>query len=81
MSGVVKIEVGLDVLFDAEVIVMTAALLDLELVVETPHDMEVLAGVETGAIVGGAPGTGAEVNASALADVTNAWWFALPVPL
>ena len=76
-----RADVVIDVLLDTEVIVMTAALIDLELVGETPHDMEVLTGVETDAIVGGAPGTGAEVNASALADVTNAWWFALPVPL
>ena len=59
---------------------MAAPVVDVEFIGETPHAIEVVVDVRTGAIVGGTPASGAEVNVTGAVAVTNALKFPLPTP-
>ena len=80
---VVMIGVGVDMLANAEIIVVTAAVIGFEFTFEVAYAVEVLAGVRAGAIIAGAPDTAAEVDESGLAAMMAAleFEFTLPAPL
>ena len=83
VSAVVMLGVGVDMLTNAEIIVMTAAMIGFDFIVKVAYAVEVLAGAWAGSIIGGAPDTAVEVDASGLTVMMAAleFEFALPAPL
>ena len=62
---------------NAEIVVVTAALIGFDVVINAAFVVEVLADVRAGAITGGGTGVGAGVNVSGFAVVITALEFAL----
>ena len=63
-SAIAIFGVGINMLTDVEVIVVTVAAIDLEFSFKVSAAVEVMAVVLAGAIVGGATGIGVEMNAT-----------------
>ena len=80
-SAIAIFGVGINMLTDVEVIVVTVAAIDLEFSFKVSAAVEVLAVVWTGATVGGESGIGPEMNGSGSTAVMVALEFEYSAPL
>ena len=64
--------IAVDWWVNVETTLLRAVLIGLEFIIEVVYVFELLASTWAGVVIGGAPGIGAEVNASGLAIVITA---------
>ena len=83
MSAVIILGVDVDMLADEEIIVLTAAAIGLECIVEAESlcPVDVLADMRAGSMIRDVPGVGVDVSASGLTAVMAGLEFVLPIPL